>query len=250
MTKLMTGDAKVISWFSCGVSSAIATKLAVDQLGCKNVLYIDIDDAHPDNERFIAECEDWYGLKIQRLRSARYRSVDSVITSQQAINFNGGAPCTQFLKQRVRQLWESGQTGLSYVWGFDINEKERADKRIDALPDYHHLFPLVERSITKEMAHGMLMASGIKRPVMYDLGFPNNNCIGCVRGGMGYWNLIRIHFPRVFALMAKRERELGSSCITEKINGVKVKVFLDALDPNRGRGKIIVPDCGLFCEIQ
>ncbi len=33
---------------------------------------------------------------------------------------------------------------------------------------------------------------------MYDLGYPNNNCIGCVKGGMGYWNKIRKDFPEVF----------------------------------------------------
>lgn len=30
---------------------------------------------------------------------------------------------------------------------------------------------------------------------MYDLGYANNNCIGCVKGGIGYWNKIRIDFP-------------------------------------------------------
>ena len=32
---------------------------------------------------------------------------------------------------------------------------------------------------------------------MYDLGYPNNNCIGCIKGGMGYWNRIRKDFPDI-----------------------------------------------------
>lgn len=59
---------------------------------------------------------------------------------------------------------------------------------------------------------------------MYDLGYPNNNCVGCVKGGMGYWNKIRVDFPEVFERRARQEREIGHSCIKG--------VFLDELDPN------------------
>jgi len=50
---------KKIGWFSCGVTSAVACKLAVDKYGKDNVelYYMVIDSAHQDNERFIEECE-------------------------------------------------------------------------------------------------------------------------------------------------------------------------------------------------
>ena len=76
---------------------------------------------------------------------------------------------------------------------------------------------------------------------MYDLGYTNNNCIGCVKGGMGYWNKIRKEFPEVFSSRAKLERDIGHSCIKG--------VFLDELDPNRGRNDEVIPDCGIMCEI-
>jgi hypothetical protein len=76
---------------------------------------------------------------------------------------------------------------------------------------------------------------------MYDLGYHNNNCVGCVKGGKGYWNKIRIDFPEVFAARAKMERDIGRSCI----NGT----FLDELDPEAGRKEgPIVPECGADCE--
>ncbi|CAK7024888.1 MAG: hypothetical protein EUB_02291 [Eubacterium sp.] len=59
------------------------------------------------------------------------------------------------------------------------------------------------------------------------MGYPNNNCIGCVKGGMGYWNMIRKDFPEVFSRMAKLERDIRHSCIKN--------CFLDELEPNRGR---------------
>ena len=78
---------------------------------------------------------------------------------------------------------------------------------------------------------------------MYELGYGNNNCIGCVKGGMGYWNKIRRDFPDAFAKMAAAEREIGRSCIKS--------TFLDELDPNAGREQqMIMPDCGNFCEIE
>ena len=76
---------------------------------------------------------------------------------------------------------------------------------------------------------------------MYDLGHPNNNCIGCVKGGMGYWNKIRVDFPEVFERRAKMERDIGATCI----NGI----YLDELDPDAGRNKVVVADCGIMCEL-
>ena len=83
----------------------------------------------------------------------------------------------------------------------------------------------------------------IARPKMYELGYANNNCIGCVKGGMGYWNKIRVDFPDTFAKMAETERQIGNSCIRN--------VFLDELNPNAGHKlKVITPDCGNFCDIE
>ncbi len=35
--------------------------------------------------------------------------------------------------------------------------------------------------------------------MMYRLGYVNNNWVGGWKGGMGYWNKIRVDFPDVFA---------------------------------------------------
>ena len=161
------------------------------------------------------------------------------------INSPGGATCTKLLKRRMRKVWEAQNTFFSwfaYVWGMDIDEAKRAEQLKDDMPHTRHVFPLIEREITKEKAHQILNASGIKRPAMYDLGYSNNNCIGCVKGGMGYWNHIRRDFPEVFKARAKMEREIGASCI----NGT----FLDELDPDAGRHTPpIVEDCGIMCEV-
>ena len=90
---------------------------------------------------------------------------------------------------------------------------------------------LYTSGLSKEEVHGLFERTfDFSRPKMYELGYANNNCVGCVKGGMGYWNHIRKDFPEVFESRAKLEREVGHSMLKDK-NG---PVYLDKLEPNRG----------------
>lgn len=223
-----------IGWFSCGCSSLVACKLAKPD----ETIYIHVSNQHPDSIRFLADARQVLG-NITVLQSDQFVSVDEVI-SLGYINGPGGAACTLRLKKWVRQEWEQQHWGRhTYVWGFDVTEKDRAQRTADSMPEFDHEFPLIERGLTKEDCHALCDDMGIRRPIMYDLGYPNNNCVGCVKGGKGYWNKIRNDFPYVFRRRAKQEREIGHSCIRG--------TFLDELDPSSGRGKVVVPSCSLAC---
>ena len=232
-----------VSWFSAGVSSAVATWLVRDQLD--KIIYTHIDDQHPDTMRFVKDCEAWFGKPVEILQSP-YRTVEAAVQAGGSRFVNGprGANCTRYLKRRVRAEWECEHrwfNRFSYVWGYDKDETVRAERLRETMRDAEHIFPLVEKGITKEEAHGILAKAGIKRPRMYELGYHNNNCVGCVKGGKGYWNKIRVDFPDVFAARAAMERRVGGTCL----NGT----YLDELDPNAGRDEgPIVPECGAMCE--
>lgn len=233
-----------VSWFSAGVSSAVATKLMIDKID--RIIYTHIQDQHEDTLRFVHDCEAWFGKPVEILQSP-LGSVENACLSAGGkgyVNGPGGAACTRKLKRLVRQQWEYEQpvgTKLRYVWGMDYDERDRATRLHITMPEQDHVFPLIDRSISKQDAHQILFASGIKRPAMYDLGYSNNNCIGCVKGGMGYWNRIRRDFPAIFDQRAKMERQIGATCIKG--------VYLDELDPERGRYDLpIVGDCGILCE--
>lgn len=230
-----------VAWFSAGCSSFLAAYLERDMLD--KVVYIDIDDQHPDSMRFLEDAERLIGIEIEIIRSDKYVSVDDVIERERYINGPGGAACTKRLKKQVRQKWERENydgTPFTYVWGYDSSESARAERMRRNMPEYIHEFPLVVRGIGKPQVHAICERLGIRRPAMYDLGYPNNNCIGCVKGGMGYWNKIRRDFPSVFERRAKQEREIGRSCIRG--------VFLDELDPRRGRMDMeIMPTCDGMC---
>jgi len=214
-------------------------------------IYIDIDDQHPDSLRFIKDCEKAIGKEIQILRSSQYRSVEEcVLTFGHFRNMkNGFSPCTNWLKKRVRKEWEAVHKDyeITYVWGFDVEERRRAEKVVEGNPQAEHQFPLIEQGLSKKEVHGLFERTfDFKRPLMYDLGYPNNNCVGCVKGGMGYWNRIRKDFPEVFKARAKLERKVGNTILKDK-NGY---IYLDELDPNRGNMNTeIFPECGIMCYL-
>jgi hypothetical protein len=235
-----------VCWFSGGVSSFIAGYLVKKQVD--EFIYCHIDEQHEDTLRFLHDCENAMERSIGKLQSP-YKSVKNVIEQFRFINSRYGAKCSECLKKRVRKEWEYCKKDLTYIWGYDCTERHRAEQIKEKEPNHKHIFPLIDRGLTKKDCHGMLREIGIRRPAMYDLGYQNNNCIGCVKGGMWYWNKIRIDFPDVFELRARQEREIGKTCITEKINGQTVQVYLDELDPGRGRqADEIMGECGLVCQ--
>lgn len=230
-----------VVWFSAGISSFIACYLTKD---VDKIIYIDIDDQHPDSIRFVKDCEIILGKPIEILKS-HYGCVENAIRAATVIKLPSGfAPCTNWLKKRVRMDWEYEHQGeeLTYVWGFDCEERARAERLIEAMPKFKNEFPLIENNLTKQDCHAIANRLGLKRPAMYDFGYNNNNCIGCIKGGMGYWNKIRKDFPEVFKRRAKLEREIGHSILKE--------CYLDELEPNKGaEQKEILEECGIFCEL-
>lgn len=64
----------VVSWFSAGVSSAVATKLMIKDID--KIIYTHIDDQHPDTMRFVKDCEKWFGKHVEVLQSL-YKSVEN-----------------------------------------------------------------------------------------------------------------------------------------------------------------------------
>ena len=207
-------------------------------------IYIDIEDQHPDSMRFIHDCEKFLGKKVTILSSPFYSNVEQVCLSVRYVNGVHGAPCTSALKKQVRKRWELDHMtdDLTYVWGMDCNEKHRADRIVEGFPEVKHEFPLIDRGFTKDDAHGICRQLGIRRPKMYDLGYNNNNCIGCVKGGAGYWNKIRQDFPQVFEARAKMEREIGHSILKD--------CFLDELPLDKGRmSEEVMDECSILCQL-
>src|SRR5690606_2655988 len=173
-----------------------------------------------------------------------------VIGKTRYINGPDGARCTLELKKKVRYDIETMHTLSLFnstvienqIFGYEF-EQSQVNRAIRFMEQYpvNPRFPLIEKGLNKDNCAAILLNAGISLPAMYELGFSNNNCIGCVKGGKGYWNKIRVHFPHVFTAMSKLEREIGHSCIKD--------TFLDQLPVESGnKGKVISPVCDHFCN--
>ena len=65
MLNIKDGDTIAV-WFSCGAASAVAAKLTLARFAhnCDvRILNNPIAEEHPDNSRFLKDCEQWFGKK-------------------------------------------------------------------------------------------------------------------------------------------------------------------------------------------
>lgn len=236
---------RTVVWFSAGAASAVAAKLVIAQQPPDLVVaYVDPGSEHPDSARFLNDCEEWFGQQIIRLRSDRYADTWQVWSERRYLVGPTGALCTAELKKKVRFAFERPDD--RQVFGYTVEEQHRASRFREQNPGVELVTPLIDAGLTKSDCLAIVDRAGIVLPEMYRLGYRNNNCVGCVKGGMGYWNKIRRDFPDVFDRMAALERDLGRTVI--RVDGEPV--FLDELDPDRGsHADEPDMDCSLMCAI-
>jgi len=240
-------SARIVCWFSCGVASAVATKLALNAHRGDEVVVARciVVEEHPDNDRFARDCERWFGVEIKNLSNEEYKaSVHEVIRRRRYISGVGGAPCTMLLKKKVREEFELPTD--THVFGYTVDEGPRFDRFLDA-NNIRAIAPLIGAGLTHGDCLALVQDAGIRIPEMYRLGFKHNNCIGCVKAtGAGYWNKVRKEFPVEFTKMAEVSRALGV-----KMSRIgEARLFLDELPKDAGNYQD-EPEiqCGIFCEM-
>ncbi len=201
---------RVVVRFSCGVPSAVTAKLAIAQFGADNVEIVrnDTRSEHPDNERFMQDCEVWFGKRVTVLASDEYQDIWDVYRRERFIVSHQGAKCRGVLKMAPFYDFYRPTDLLLFGYTADRRDAERAIRLKSGSAELMR-FPLIERGLTRSDCMAMIDRVGIEIPMMYRLGFTNNNCLGCPKGGMGYWNLIRVHFPGHFEAMCCIQDELG-----------------------------------------
>lgn len=241
---------RYLASFSCGIPSAVAAKLTVQKYGNKALVYYcnTFKYEHPDNVRFFKDVENWLGVKIKVLSSQDYSDIKDVWEKTGWLVGPGGARCTTELKKIPRQEFQEPDD--VHIMGFTLEEKKRVKKFKKNNPEIVIENILIDQGMTREKCFEMVRDVGIEEPFMYKQGYKNNNCIGCVKGGMGYWNKIRKDYPEVFKEMAERERKMDVAiCSTKKVgNPDRIRVFLDELQPGRGNYKTERSiECGIYC---
>tara|TARA_Y100000114_G_C11749694_1_gene323584 strand:+ start:1139 stop:1900 length:762 start_codon:yes stop_codon:yes gene_type:complete len=240
----------IVVWFSCGAASAVAAKKTLELYPDCNVDIINspIAEEDDDNRRFLFDVEKWLNKKIKIIKSDKFpnQSAVEVWKKKKFMSSISGAPCTAELKKYPRQQFERQNKVDWNVLGFTSEEKNRADRFM--LTERDNLLPvLINENISKVTCMEIINNAGISLPKAYKMGYPNANCIGCVKAtSPTYWNLVRKTHPEVFQQRLSQSRELGV-----KLTRVKGKrIFLDELkaDVTGGNIKNHLNECGLFCE--
>jgi 3'-phosphoadenosine 5'-phosphosulfate sulfotransferase (PAPS reductase)/FAD synthetase len=238
-------------WFSCGAASAVAAKLTLDKYHPQNKVSIvnnPIKEEHEDNQRFLRDVSKRLNYPIEHVIHSKYQnqSCQTVWKDRKYMSGPSGAPCTMILKKHARQEWEQTNKPDFTVLGFTAEEEKRAE-RFKLTERDTLLTPLIEEGLTKQDCFNLIQEWGIELPYIYKLGYPNANCIGCVKAGSAtYWNLVRKTFPETFEERAKLSREIGARLVYYKGK----RVFLDEL-PKDAKGRPLKDydfDCGIFCE--
>lgn len=238
----MLVEGRIVCQFSCGAASAVATKLVLGQYGLSHDVHIInayLKEEHEDNRRFLADCETWFGQKVTTLRDEKYgASTREVFRRRRYMKGLKGAPCSQELKRKVLDAYSRPGDVLVLGYTADPSDVERYDNWLDAHPNEKLIVPLIERGLKKADVLAMVQRAGIKMPYMYTLGYQNTNCVGCVKGGAGYWNKIRRDFPADFEEMAQIEESIGPSARLLRHRSGPLKgqrFYLRELDPTSGR---------------
>lgn len=238
-------------WFSCGAASAVAAKKTIEKYSAAHEIRIinnPVLEEHEDNRRFLKDVEDWLGYQIETAFNENYPTASCVDVWEKRQFMSGpkGAPCTIELKKQARQQWENKHNPDFHVLGFTAEEKHRADRF--KMGERENLIPiLVDENITKADCFNIIREAGIELPEIYKLGYPNANCIGCVKAtSPTYWNHVRKMHPEYFKQRAKQSRQIGARLVRVK----NKRIFLDEL-PEDAKGrpmKTMQIECGIFCE--
>lgn len=243
-------EPRIVSHFSCGAASAVATKLVLADYPAERVVILRawIKEEHEDNDRFSADCERWFGHPITILRDEKYgASVIEVFRRKRYLKGLRGAPCRKALKGDVMDA--ASLPNDVFVLGYTAEEQDRMDEFIDANNGRKVICPLIERSLSKADCLAMVERAGIELPMMYRLGYNNNNCRCCVKGGEGYFNRQRIDFPANFIALADVQESIGPGAYLFRDRKTGERYSLRDLPPNKGRHKEPEISCSVHCML-
>ena len=117
---------RYLAWFSAGAASAVATKLTLAAHSDVTIYRTDVGSEHPDNERFAADCAEWFGQEIRTIKVDKYRDTWDVWESTGYLVGPTGARCTVELKKKARFMVERDYD--VQVYGYTADTTDATDR--------------------------------------------------------------------------------------------------------------------------
>lgn len=241
--------------FSCGAASAVATKITLDEYpGQVDIVNAFLQEEHEDNRRFAADCEAWFGVPITVLRNDQFgASTIEVWRRRRYIKGPRGAPCSLELKRKLLHAY--CEPDDIQVIGFTSEEQDRFDDLKERFPEIRWKAPLIEKNISKLTCLKIIMRADIEIPEMYNLGYDNANCIGCPKGGQGYWQKIRRDFPERFVQISNLQQEIGPGSHFLQFRsgprkGERMSLAELPLTKEEAAAEDMKFNCSFFCDVE
>ena len=240
---------RIVSHFSCGAASAIATKLALARYGRERVVIFNafILEEDWDNRRFLADCEVWFKHPITVLRDKKYgASAREVWRRERYMNGPFGASCSTRLKREVIEA--ACLPDDRHAMGFVIDEKNQ--DRIERGRKVGWIMPCIDANLTHADCRGMIERAGLRLPRRYAQGYGNANCVGCCKGGEKYWRKTRADSPQDFDDVAAIQEELGKGAyfFRNRKTGERWPLTQLSLDGPVEKA-VAAPECSSFCAM-
>lgn len=171
--------------FSGGLGSAVSALIAHREGLPFRLLFADTLIEDEDLYRFNADVAAAVGQPIIRLADGR--TPWGVFRDKRFIGNSRTAHCSQFLKTELVRSWLASHThiGEELVLGMDWSEQDRIERAAINWAPRPVVSLLNAYKVGRPAYEKWLTDYGLRKPRLYDMGFPHNNCGGfCVRAGL------------------------------------------------------------------
>lgn len=205
----------IIVALSGGKASAYCADYALNNFPKKDVIlyFNDTKWEHPDLYRFLNDLSKYWDKEITY--DSDGRSPEELFYDHRALANNRMPFCSRELKsKRLQNFFNDGDT---IFFGISIDEPHRAMRILSVYEEVSRKknkcvniqFPLISLNADSKTIDNWLTQTGIKQPLLYDLGFTHNNCSGgCVRAGKKQWKTLYEKLPEVYLERERVEREV------------------------------------------
>jgi hypothetical protein len=196
----------LINSLSGGLASA-ANAILAHEAGLPFInVFADTSEEDDDLHRFLYDIEQRLGQSIVRLKDGR--DTWDVFVDEEYIGNSRVAPCSRILKTEPIMRWANLFAAPTdpIMIGFSYDEEERQARAAKNWAPRPVRSLIAEQKLSGDAVEKLVCVKyGIKKPRLYAMGFPHNNCRGkCPRAGQGQFGLLLDRSPTVYAMNEQR----------------------------------------------